>query len=72
MTFLEFLDQFPTEKSVIDYFITIRYKSQVKCNHCNSDRVSHRADQPRLFQCNNCNNSFSIFKGTILKTVIQL
>lgn len=64
MNFLEFNDRYPTELAVIEYYIDSRYKSEPKCNHCGSKKVSHRQDDPRKFQCNGCNNSFSIFKGT--------
>ncbi|NDC31883.1 MAG: IS1595 family transposase [Bacteroidetes bacterium] len=67
MNFFEFNKQFPTELACIKYFITIRYNNQIKCNHCHSNRVSWRAEQYKTLQCNDCNNSFSIFKGTIFE-----
>jgi len=67
MNYFEFQKKFPTEKSVIKYWIKIRYKDGIKCNHCGSDRVSVRRDQPKVCQCNSCNNSFSIFKDTIFE-----
>lgn len=66
MTFKEFLKQFPNENAVIEYFIKTRYPQGAKCPHCNSD-VIHRTDYPKLFQCNICNKSFSIFKDTIFE-----
>jgi len=67
MNFFEFNKQFPTELDCIKYFITIRYNNQVKCNHCGSNKISYRTGQLKTLQCNNCNNSFSIFKGTIFE-----
>lgn len=73
MNFFEFLKKFPTEEKVIEYFIDIRYPEAPTCNHCGSKRISQRKDRPRFFQCNNCNDSFSIFKGTIFeKTTTDL
>ncbi len=67
MDFLEFLDRFPNEQKVIEYFIKIRYPKGVACNHCGGLRISKRSDNPRFFQCNDCNDSFSIFKDTIFE-----
>ena len=66
MNFLEFNKKFPTEEKVIKYFINIRYE-EVICPHCGSHKVYRRHDQPKLFTCKHCNNTFSVFKGTILE-----
>ena len=67
MNFFEFNKQFPTELACIEHFIKIRYNNQIKCNHCQSDKVSRREGELKTLQCNGCNNSFSIFKGTIFE-----
>jgi transposase-like protein len=67
MTFFEFQNQFPNEISVINYFADIRYKNGIKCNHCGSTKVYHRNGEPKIFDCNDCGNSFSIFSGTIFE-----
>jgi transposase-like protein len=67
MNFFEFNKQFPTELACIKYFITIRYNNKVQCRHCGNLKVSHRNDKPKKFQCSECHNSFSIFKGTIFE-----
>ncbi|MEA2016017.1 MAG: IS1595 family transposase [Actinomycetota bacterium] len=73
MNYKEFMKKFPDEKSIIDYFIKIRYPEKVICSKCGSDKVVHRKDYPKLFQCNLCNNSFSVFKDTIFeKTTTDL
>lgn len=73
MTFQEFLKKYPDDNAVIKYFIKIRYPKGAICPHCGSDKVSHRKGYPKLFQCNTCNNSFSIFKDTIFeKTTTDL
>ena len=65
---------FPTEEAVIEHFIKIRYPNGVSCPHCGATfKVYHRKDRPKLFQCCNCDNHFSIFKDTIFeKTRVDL
>ena len=67
MTFLELLEKFPTEKSVIDYYLKIRYGEKVACNHCGSVHVYQMHDRPKVFYCNDCINTFSPFKDTIFE-----
>ena len=67
MNFFEFNKQFPTELDCIKYFITIRYNNKPVCRHCGSNRLTHRRDTPKNFQCIVCNKGFSIFKGTIFE-----
>jgi len=67
MTYKEFLKKFPDEKAIIDYFTRIRYPQGVKCNHCGSDKVYHRAKEPKMYDCNSCRNSFSVLKDTIFE-----
>ncbi len=67
MNFLEFNKKFTSEGEVISHFIKVRYGDYVCCHHCGSVRIHHRGDQPKLFKCSDCNNSFSIFKGTIFE-----
>ena len=67
MTFLKLMEKFPTEKSVIDYFLDIRYADGMSCPHCGSVRFYGRANNHKLFDCPDCKNSFSPFKGTIFE-----
>lgn len=67
MTFIEFMTKFPTEKAVIDYYIKVRYGDNASCNHCGSVKVYQRHKNLKLFDCNDCNNTFSPFKGTIFE-----
>jgi len=67
ISYLELMTRFPTERDIIDYFLHIKYPKGVRCSHCLSKKVVHRKLTPRKFQCNSCNNSFSIFKSTIFK-----
>lgn len=67
MTFLELMKKFPTEESVINYYITIRYPDGVRCNHCGSDKVYQKNGRKKVFNCPNCNNTFSPFTDTIFE-----
>ena len=67
MTFMELLKLFPSEEKVIQHFIEIRYQGKTCCNHCGSIKVYQRKKNLKFFQCNDCGNSFSIFKDTIFE-----
>ena len=67
MTFMEFNALFPTEKAVVDYFIKIRYPDGIACNHCGSTKVYPRTANIKVFDCNDCRNTFSPFKDTIFE-----
>lgn len=67
MTFLELMKKFPTEESVINYYINIRYPDGIHCNHCGNGTVYQKTDRKKVFNCPNCNNTFSPFTGTIFE-----
>ncbi|MBU4292855.1 MAG: transposase [Actinobacteria bacterium] len=73
MNYKEFLKKFPDEKSIIDYFIKIRYPEGIKCPKCGNTKVYQKKARPKVFDCNFCGNSFSIFKDTVFeKTTTDL
>jgi len=67
MTFIELMKKFPTEKKVVDHYLTIRYPNGVTCNHCGSVTVYPRKANVKLFNCGDCHNTFSPFKNTIFE-----
>ena len=67
MTFIELMKKFPTEESVIEYYIKVRYPDGAYCRHCGSVSVYHRTSRPKVFNCRDCNNTFSPFTGTIFE-----
>ena len=68
MTFFEFTKKFPTENAAIDYFVAIRYNDVIVCPHCGSTVKIYRHHQrPKYCNCNSCDNTFSIFTGTIFE-----
>ena len=61
-------DKKEKEKIAIEHYINVVYNGVLTCPHCHStEKVYRRNDRPRLCQCNNCNYSFSLFKGTIFE-----
>jgi len=73
VNFAEFQRRFPTQEEVFTYFKRVLYNGKVKCNHCHSERVYQRRTTPKLFDCNECGNTFSMFKDTVFeKTTTDL
>ena len=67
MTFFDLMKKFPTEEKVIKYFIAIRYPNGTCCNHCGSTKVCHRKQALKVFNCQDCHNTFSPFTNTIFE-----
>ncbi|MCQ2248113.1 MAG: IS1595 family transposase [Treponema sp.] len=67
MTFIQFQNNFPTQKSIINYFISIRFPNGLICPKCGSDKISSHKSNTKFFNCNDCHNTFSIFTGTIFE-----
>ncbi|MBZ6076199.1 IS1595 family transposase [Microvirga puerhi] len=69
MNYVEYQKKFPTEQTVINHFIQIRYGSSVPhCHLCGGvNRVVPERGRPKFFHCNDCNSSFSVFKDTIFE-----
>jgi transposase-like protein len=60
--------KFPNEKAAVDHYIKIRYNNMLTCPHCGSNvRVYRYRKRVKIIQCKNCNNTFSVFKGTIFE-----
>ena len=74
MTFTQLQQKFPTEGAAITHFIHIRYPAGIVCPHCHtSHKISLRSDRPTIANCNECHNTFSVFKNTIFeKTSVDL
>ena len=67
MTFIELINKFPNEESCVKYYISIRYPEGIHCNHCGSPKVYQRKENRKVFDCNDCGNTFSPFKDTIFE-----
>jgi len=69
MDVFSFFEKFPTEESVIQYFIKLRYPNGATCPHCGAvhNKIYRETKRPKVFNCKNCINTFSIFKGTIFE-----
>jgi transposase-like protein len=69
MTFMEFMKKFPTEKAAIDYFVAVRYGGVLACPYCGAvSGVYRHKRRVRYCECSHCNNSFSVFTGTIFES----
>lgn len=66
MNFFAFLKKFSTEEDCIKYYISIRYPQGATCNHC-GNKTTYRRGGSKNFDCKACNNTFSVFKGTIFE-----
>ncbi|MGD9637934.1 MAG: IS1595 family transposase [Alphaproteobacteria bacterium] len=68
MNFFDFIKKFPTEEAIIDYFIKIKYGDEIVCPKCGTNhKIYQKTTRKKVFDCNSCHNSFSIFKGTIFE-----
>lgn len=67
MNFFEFQTKFPTQEAVITHFIQVRYGERVACSSCGGVRVYQRKDRLKVFDCNDCGGTFSVFQGTIFE-----
>ena len=68
MLYKEFEELFPSELSAIEYFIKIRYPDGVICPHCGGRQLIYRRkDEPKMFDCKHCDNTFSIMRDTIFE-----
>ena len=68
MPYKEFKKNFPDDLSVINHYIEIRYNNKPPtCRHCGSHKVYQYKARPKFFQCNDCHQTFSIFKGTVFE-----
>ena len=67
MNFIQFNEKFYNTQEIIQHFIKIRYPDGIKCPYCGSLKVYQKFSTPKKFICNDCNNDFSIFKGTIFE-----
>ena len=64
---MDLLKKFPEEKDVVDYYVHVRYGDIVVCPHCGSIKVYQRNTNVKVFDCGDCKNTFSPFKGTIFE-----
>ena len=67
MKYKEFMKKFPDEKKIIDHFVSIIYPNGIKCPHCGNEKLYQKKERLKVFDCNFCGRSFSIFKDTIFE-----
>lgn len=64
MNIIQVYQQFPSQKSCVEYLEKVRWKDKVVCPYCKSDNSTPLPKEKR-HHCNNCNTSYSITVGTI-------
>lgn len=65
MNYLEFNEKCGSESNCINLFIKIYYYNGLYCAFCKrNEQLSVRNNTFKMFQCNHCNKSFSIFNNT--------
>ena len=57
--------RFPTETAAIDHYITVEHPNGVLCANCGAGNVYQEVKRPKVFSCNSCKTTFSLFKHTI-------
>ena len=67
MNFIDFNNKFRDIKSCIDYIKTL-FSNEIRCPFCHKvHKISQENNRLKVFHCNNCNKSFSIFRDTIFR-----
>ena len=64
----EFIQLFPTQKAARDFFIFYRWGDEIKCPHCNNNRISI-LKREGFFRCKNreCQKVFTAKTGTVME-----
>ena len=65
MRYKDVLNKFPTEESAVRHYIAVEHPYGVNCYRCGSDKVYQEAKRYKVFYCNDCKSSFSLFKNTM-------
>lgn len=66
MNISELHKQFPTEKSALEYLEQIRWKGEIRCPFCGSNRISPRTRDLR-YSCYDEGRTFSVLARTIFE-----
>jgi transposase-like protein len=62
------MNSFQQKKNAIAHFIKVRYSDGLVCPHCGAtDWVYREKNHPKQVACRRCNDSWSVFRGTIFE-----
>lgn len=61
------MEAFPDEESCVRHLEALRWPKGAVCPWCGSTRKIYRLTRGHLFKCSDCNNQFSVRKGTIFE-----
>ena len=66
MNIIEVFTKFPNQESCISYLEQVRWHNEPACPYCSSKHSTKRKGTIR-YQCNGCNNSYTVLVGTIFE-----
>ncbi|WP_428059130.1 transposase [Candidatus Avelusimicrobium faecicola] len=67
ISIINFFKQFPTELSVEQHFIKLRWGHHIICPFCGSNHIAEKKNRkPMPYRCKDCRQHFSIRTGTVL------
>lgn len=64
---LALMEAFPDEESCVRHLEQLRWPAGVICPWCGSSRKIYRVTRASTFKCSDCENQFSVRKGTIFE-----
>ena len=64
MNLIELMQQFPDQKSCVEYLEKKRWGDKIRCVYCNSENT-HKQPNDLRHHCNGCRKSFNVTVGTI-------
>lgn len=64
---LTLMETFPTEESCVRHLEALRWPKGIVCPCCGSTRKIYKVQRSYIYKCADCNNQFSVRKGTIFE-----
>ena len=69
ITLIEAVKTYGDEASAEAWFISQRWPDDIRCPHCESDRISERENRkPMPYHCRDCRKYFSVRTNTVLQS----
>jgi transposase-like protein len=65
-SFLDVIQQFPTEQTCREFFEKMRWNGHIVCPHCQTDKI-YKFQSGKLYKCATCKKQFTVKVGTIFE-----